>query len=133
MKNTLKNARKPPLLLLISPAGNGKLCIVNFRRTILYNIITIMLYFYASDQKSELLYLALMLFPCGYRVDTCRIDAGVSEDIRELRDILLHIIIGPREQVAQVMRKDLSRLHACFLTQFFHFLPDIAPVPGPAS
>ena len=71
-----------------------------------------------------------MFPPRGNNIDTRRIDAGVSQDIRQFRDILFHIIISPRKQVAQIVGKYLSGAYARFPAQRFHLSPDITPVPG---
>lgn len=86
--------------------------------------------FFISQNKSQPPYLSLVFPSRGNNIDTRRIDAGVSQDIRQFRDILFHIIISPRKQVAQIVGKYLSGAYARFPAQRFHLSPDIAPVPG---
>ena len=71
-----------------------------------------------------MLHLALMLCARRNDIDTGRIDACVSEYIRELGNILLYSVEGTGEQVAQIMREDLARRDVCLLAQSLHLLPD---------
>ena len=42
------------------------------------------------------------------------VDAGMAQNVRQLRDVLLHIVEHPREEVPQVMREHLARFHPGF-------------------
>lgn len=49
----------------------------------------------------------------------------MTENIRQLSNILLNAVKLTGEQVAEIMRKDLLRVDARFLAQCFHLPPDI--------
>ena len=46
---------------------------------------------------------ALMLGAGFHNIDSCRLDAGMSQHIRQLRDIFFDAVKGPGEQVPQVV------------------------------
>ena len=77
----------------------------------------------------------LQLLPMGlaglHGIDPGRIQAGVPQNIRQPDDILLQGVIGPGEQVPQVVREHLSLRHAGLPAQRFHLMPDIASVQRP--
>ena len=74
-----------------------------------------------------------MLFPAFHRIDPRRIDAAVPQDIRQLAQILLLVIVGPGEQVAQIVGEDLGARHAAALPEALHRPPDVAAVHGPSA
>ena len=78
-----------------------------------------------TSQKSELFDLPSVDLPALHGIDPRRIDARMSEDIGESDDVLMHMIIRAREQMSQIMRKDLFLRHPRLLTQLFHLRPDI--------
>lgn len=62
---------------------------------------------------------ALMLGAGFHNIDSCRLDAGMSQHIRQLRDIFFDAVKGPGEQVPQVVGKTfrqatLARSHRPF-------------------
>ena len=61
-------------------------------------------------------------------IDSCGVDAAVTEYIRKLGNVLFNAVEGARKQMAQIMRKHLlgdnPRLH----TQVFHFTPNVASI-----
>ncbi len=69
-----------------------------------------------------------MVFLCGRYVDPCGIDAAVSEDIRKVADVFMHVIVGARKEMAEVMRECFFQCNACFFGVFFHLRPDVAAV-----
>lgn len=69
-----------------------------------------------------------MVFLCGRYIDPCGIDAAVSEDIRKVADVFMHVIVGARKEMAEVMRKCFFQCNACFFGVFLHFRPDVAAV-----
>ena len=66
-----------------------------------------------------------MLCRTGDEVDARRFDARVAEDVRKLDNVLVGAVKRRRKQVAQVVRKDLLRVHARALAEFFHLRPDL--------
>lgn len=54
------------------------------------------------------------------KVDSRRFNARMPENIRQLDDVLVRAVKRCREQVAQVVRKDLPRVDARAGAQFFH-------------
>ena len=75
-----------------------------------------------------------MLLPAVHQIDPRRLDAGMSQQVRQLHDIPADPVPGHREQMPQVMRKPLRWLHPRFPAQRLHLLPDLAagnPFPLP--
>lgn len=60
-----------------------------------------------------------MVFLCGRYVDPCGIDAAVSEDIRKVADVFMHVIVGARKEMAEVMRECFFRATPAFSAFFF--------------
>ena len=54
------------------------------------------------------------------KVDSRRFDARMPKNIRQLDDVLVRAVKRRREQVAQIVRKDLPRVDARAGAQFFH-------------
>ena len=61
-----------------------------------------------------------MLRHARNKVNARRFDARMPENIRQLDDVLVCAIKRRREQVAQIVRKDLPRVDARAGAQFFH-------------
>ena len=61
-----------------------------------------------------------MLRHARNKVNARRFDARMAQNIRQLDDVLVCAIKCRREQVAQVVRKDLPRVDARAGAQFFH-------------
>ena len=72
-----------------------------------------------------MLHFALMLCARRYDIDAGRIDACVSENVCEPRNVLFNRVKGSCEQVPEVVRKDLTRRHVRIFAQRLHFPPDI--------
>ena len=66
----------------------------------------------------------------GDDIDARGIDAAVAEDIRKLCDVLFQPVKRPREQVAEIMRKDLFRVDVRRFAKGFHLPPDIRAADG---
>ena len=49
----------------------------------------------------------------------------MTENIREFCNIFLNAVKRTGEQVSQIMRKHLPGVYICFITQGFHFTPDV--------
>ena len=62
----------------------------------------------------------------GDNINSCRVDAAVTENICELCNILFDTIESAGEQVAQIVWKNLLRIYSCLLTQAFHFPPNVS-------
>ena len=65
-------------------------------------------------------------------IDPCGIDAAVSQHIRQTSHVLAGPVKGHREQMAQVMGKDLRGRHPRRLAQALHLRPDLPPRQTPA-
>lgn len=53
-----------------------------------------------------------MLCSGGHNIDPGGINAAVSQDIRQLRNILLDAVKGPYKELPQIMGKDLGGIDA---------------------
>ena len=73
-----------------------------------------------------------MLGSGGHNIDSCGIDAAVTQNVCQLRNILLNAVEGPGEQFPQIMGKYFGGIHLRGLTQPLHLGPDIAAVQGVA-
>ena len=56
----------------------------------------------------------------GDDVNTGSVDGTVSQNIRQLGDVLIDAIEYPCEQVPQIVRKNLFRIDIRILAQLFH-------------
>ena len=61
-------------------------------------------------------------------VDSGSIHTGMSQDICEVKDILMLLIISARKQVAEIVRKHLARIYSGFFAELLLHAPDIAAV-----
>ena len=52
----------------------------------------------------------------------------MSEDIRKVADVFMHVIVDARKEMAEVVRECFFQCNACFFGVFFHFRPDVAAV-----
>lgn len=69
-----------------------------------------------------------MLRTAGDEVDAGGFDAGMPEQIGEFGDVMADAVESPREQVPQVVRKNLGGRNACEPADRFHLRPD--PLSG---
>lgn len=69
-----------------------------------------------------------MLDTCGHNIDACGVYAAVSENTRQLGDILFNAAKGPGKELAQIVGEYLACLDACGLAQLLHLPPDAAAV-----
>lgn len=81
----------------------------------------------------HLLQLTAVLLSGGHDIDAGGVDAAVAEEVCQLGDILLNGVEGSGKELAEVMRKYLSRLHPGGLAQAFHLRPDVAAVQRTAA
>ena len=63
-------------------------------------------------------------------INSCRLDAGVAKQVRQLRDIFFEIVERPGKQVAQVVGEYLLPRHVGTAAQGFEQLPDRDPAEG---
>ena len=75
----------------------------------------------------ELFQLPGVLHTGGYQIDSGCLDAGMSQHIRKPRNITTDLIEGTREQMPQIMRKNLRLSHARTLADGFHLRPYLPP------
>ena len=66
-------------------------------------------------------------------IDPGRVDAGVSQDIGQVDDVVLSVVVGDGKEVAEVVGKDLFALDAGGLGEPLHPAVDDAPVDGSAA
>lgn len=66
-------------------------------------------------------------------IDPGRVDAGVSQDIGQVDDVVLSVVVGDGKEVAEVVGKDLFSLDAGGLGEPLHPAVDDAPVDGSAA
>ena len=74
-----------------------------------------------------MLHFAHVLRACCDHIDTRGINACVAEDIGKAYDVLFDAVEGAREQVPQIVRKDLTWQHVCLLAKAFHHAPYVMP------
>ena len=74
-----------------------------------------------------------MLCRTGDEVDARRFDARVAEDVRKLDDVFVGAVKRRREQVAQIVRKDLPCIHTRAGSQLSHFRPNLISRHGLAA
>ena len=63
-------------------------------------------------------------------INSCRLDAGMAKQVRQLRDIFFEIVKRPGKQVAQVVGEHLLPRHIGAAAQGFEQLPDRDPAEG---
>ena len=68
--------------------------------------------------------------PALHGVDAGGVYAGVAQNVRQPGQVLFQCVIGPGEQVAQVVGKDFSRLHPGAVAELFHVPPDVRAIQG---
>ena len=61
-------------------------------------------------------------------VDPGGVDTGMAQNVRQPGKVFFDGIIRPGEKMAQIVGKDLARLHTGALAQGFHVPPDIRSV-----
>ena len=66
-----------------------------------------------------------MLVSCGDDINPRGVDTAVTENVRELCDVLLQPVKGAGEQVAQIVRKHLVGVDVRVFAERLHLPPDI--------
>lgn len=80
------------------------------------------------DNQPDTLHLPGMDRAALHGIYACRIDVGVAQNISQAGQILFKGVVGPGEQMAQVVRKYLFRFYICTFTQGFHITPNIRTI-----
>ena len=78
-----------------------------------------------SAHQMEPLKALPVLLPAGDKIDPGGGNIAVAKDIRKLYHILRCAVERPREQMAQVVRKNLLRVHLRLSADRFHIRPDL--------
>ena len=77
-----------------------------------------------------MLHALAMLVAGGNDIDPRGVDTAVTENVRELGDVLFHAVKRPCKQVPKIVRKDLVRVDMRLCTKAFHLPPDVCPADG---
>ena len=65
------------------------------------------------------------MFCAGFHdINSCRLDAGMTEQVRQFRDIFFEVVKCPRKQVPQVVEENFLPGHISALAQDFEQFPD---------
>ena len=64
----------------------------------------------------------------GHNIDPGGINAAVSQDIRQLRNVLLDPVKSPGKELPQIMWKHFRRINSYRHTEPLHLRPDITAV-----
>ena len=86
-----------------------------------------MVFLFLYDQAHRF-HTASVLGAGGKDIDARCVDAGVTENVGQLGDILFDPVKRAGEQVPQIVREDFLRRYACLTTEIFHLSPDVAAV-----
>ena len=77
------------------------------------------------DNQPDTLHLPGMDRAALHGIYACRIDVGVAQNISQAGQILFKGVVGPGEQMAQVVRKYLGFCHSRLLAQALHLRPNL--------
>ena len=66
-----------------------------------------------------------MFIAGGDNINSCGVNAAVTEYVCEFGNILFHTVEGACEYVAQIVGKHLLRIHPCLRTKIFLFTPNV--------
>ena len=77
--------------------------------------------FLYSHDKAKLFDLFSMLCPCTHDINPGRVDAAVSQNIRQFGNVLFDAVEGSGKEFSQIVGKHLCRLHLCSLASCFIF------------
>ena len=65
------------------------------------------------------------MFCAGFHdINSCRLDAGMTEQVRQFRDVFFEVVKCPRKQVPQVVEENFLPGHISALAQGFEQFPD---------
>ena len=88
----------------------------------------IMWCFLCLYNQPEFLNFASVFAARSHDINSGGIDAAVTQNIRQLCNVLFQSIECPGKELAQIVWKDLGMLHTGFLTELFHLRPNVAPI-----
>ncbi len=76
------------------------------------------------------LHAAAVLAAGGNNINSCGVDAGMSQNVGKLCNILFNLVKHSCKQVPQVVRKHLFRVYVSVSAERFHLAPDVAAIDG---
>ena len=82
------------------------------------------------NHKAEAFHLPLVFLTALHNIDSRGFDAGVAQKVRQLCYILFLPIVGHGEQMSEIVRKHLLRVHMCGHAEAPQFPPDVGAVYG---
>lgn len=74
--------------------------------------------------KPHVFHLSSVFLACRNYINTCRIDARMSQNIGKLCYILFKSVEHPCKQVSEIVRKHLIGRYVCFIAKPLHIPPD---------
>ena len=66
----------------------------------------------------------------GHNIYPGCINAAVTQDIRQLCNILLNAVESTGKELPQIVGKDFGRINFCRMAQPLHLGPDVASIQG---
>ena len=69
-----------------------------------------------------------LFYPGSKRIDPCCFNACMPQNVSQVYDVFFHLIIGLREQVAQIVGKHFLTVYIGCLAQRLHHGPNIGAV-----
>ena len=84
--------------------------------------------FYSLHAQPKPLDFPAMLGAGGHNINAGGVDAAVTYDVSQLRNILFNSIKSSGKELTQIVWKDLAGIYPGFLTQRFHLRPDTASI-----
>lgn len=79
-------------------------------------------------QQPQSLQLPPVLLTGGHDVDARGVDAAVTQNVRQLGDVLFQIVKRPGEEFPQIVWEYLARIYFCPFAQPLHGGPDVAAI-----
>lgn len=71
------------------------------------------------------------MFCAGFHdINSCRLDAGMTEQVRQFRDIFFEVVKCPRKQVPQVVEENFLPGHISALAQGFEHFQTVTRLRG---
>ena len=84
-----------------------------------------------SADEVQTIQLFHVLRPGREQVDAGGPNVGVAQDVRQLYDVSVDPVVHRREQVSQIVRKDLGGRYSRPFTNCLHLRPDLPVWTGP--
>ena len=76
--------------------------------------------------KSKFFQLSCVFHSSGHQINPGSVDRGVPQNIGQLHNVPANLIERSREQMPEVVGKNLRAFHTCLGAQRFHLPPDLA-------